>query len=231
MSPILRYCERAGLPVPDAATVAQAERALAELADAASHARADSDLYRYRVPELSDDGSCSLFESLAAAPYDLSRILGGESAQTSRQLAALNAMVQRLSERTEAGWAGIYQARQLADGSRALIKLAYQGKPSRAEFPLTPEFAAHSNNSTVGLSGQAKLISRVADHVAAGGAYYKCDPAVQSEACLPLFDSAGTVVGIVDVEDSRASWFDGERLGWVIGLCLMAVEYLPAGAD
>ena len=38
---------------------------------------------------------------------------------------------------------------------------AYVGAPSRAEFPLTEEFARTSNNSTVGLSGKARALYRL----------------------------------------------------------------------
>ena len=46
-----------------------------------------------------------------------------------------------------------------AAGIPVLVKLAYVGRPSRAEFPLTKEFAEKSTNSTVGLTGRATVIA------------------------------------------------------------------------
>ena len=74
-----------------------------------------------------------------------------------------------------------------------LVKLSYFGAPSRAEFPLTDEFAAISNNSTVGLSGKARIINDVPAYLTKGGEYYTCDPKVLAEACIPLFDAQGQV--------------------------------------
>uniref|UniRef100_UPI0035B1D2EA hypothetical protein n=1 Tax=Chitinimonas sp. TaxID=1934313 RepID=UPI0035B1D2EA len=178
------YLDRAGLAAPleqMANFVADYRRVLQTAALPADIAS----LYQYRVPELGDNGACSLPDLLADAPYDLAATLGGVQEATTARLAALHALVQAVARDTGCGWLGIYQARELAGGP-ALVKLAYTGKPSRAEFPLTAEFAAHSNNSTVGLSGKARLIASVDAYLAEGGAYYTCDAAVQSEACLPL---------------------------------------------
>jgi putative methionine-R-sulfoxide reductase with GAF domain len=220
------YLERAGLPLnlaPSLATWAEHLRAVAVNATLPTETET---LYRYRVPELGEHGACSLPDQLAAEPYDLRATLGGEQPETTHRLAVLNALVAALATETGCGWIGIYQARQVLEG-RALVKLAYRGKPSRPEFPLTPEFAGLSNNSTVGLSGRAKVIARVDDYVAAGGAYYTCDAEVQSEACLPMFDAAGTVIGIVDAEDARPGYFSGDTLAAVAALCVVAPEYLP----
>ncbi|MDC2890843.1 hypothetical protein [Psychrosphaera algicola] len=64
--------------------------------------------------------------------------------------------------------------------------MAYFGEPSRAEFPLTPEFATISNNSFVGLYGEKRTINDVQKYVADGGEYYTCDPKVKSELCWPI---------------------------------------------
>ena len=52
-------------------------------------------LYRYEVPLISEDGSCSLIDELDPAPYDLARILGGENEANTRKLKLLNIMVTR----------------------------------------------------------------------------------------------------------------------------------------
>jgi putative methionine-R-sulfoxide reductase with GAF domain len=128
---------------------------------------------------------------------------------------------------TGCGWLGAYQARPV-DAGLGLVKLAYIGKPSRAVFPLTEEFATHSNNSTVGLSGRAKLIEDVGDYLRQGGAYYTCDAQVQSEACLPVYDAAGKVIGIIDAEDERSNFFDTAALARLVALCLVLPDCFPA---
>jgi len=67
-------------------------------------------------------------------------------------------------------------------GRGVLVKEAYVGEPSRAEFPLTESFAERSNNSSVGLSGEAVLVEDVAEH---DGPYYECDDSVRSGSAVP----------------------------------------------
>ena len=83
------------------------------------------------------------------------------SDQTTRRLALLERLVERAQETTGCDWLGIYQRRVNPAGLPVLVKLSYVGRPSRAEFPLTPEFAAGSTNSTVGLTGRALVIDDV----------------------------------------------------------------------
>src|SRR5690242_341944 len=115
-------------------------------------------LYTYRVPMLTEDGSCSIVDQLAPVPYDLRAILGGASEQTTRRLALLERLVERAQETTGAEWVGIYQRRTNPAGVEVLVKVSYVGVTSRAEFPLTREFAERSTNSTVGLTGRATVI-------------------------------------------------------------------------
>ncbi|MEW9898320.1 GAF domain-containing protein [Chitinivorax sp. PXF-14] len=187
-------------------------------------------IYRYRVPLLSDDGSCSVFDALAPNPYDLSAALGGVQPQTTRRLLQIGALLDETLADIPCDWLGVYQLCERPVGP-ALVKLAYRGKPSRAEFPLTPEFAAHSNNSAVGLSGQARVIDHVASYVERGGAYYICDPAVQAEACLPVFDLDGRVIGIIDAEDAQPAHFQGAKLALLVALCLALTSWLPVQAQ
>lgn len=226
MSP-LDYLNRAGLA--DALDADRIAAHLATYSEIAETCQAPADvaaLYAYRVPELGENGACSLPDQLADDPYDLAATLGGISAETSIRLATLQRLVAQLSSETGAGWLGIYQARALTSGP-ALVKLAYTGKPSRAEFPLTAEFAQHSNNSAVGLSGLGRIIDHVDSYVAEGGAYYTCDAEVQSEACLPLFGADGALVGIIDAEDNRPGFFRAQVLERLIALCLVTPGSLP----
>nr|WP_199064959.1 hypothetical protein [Chromobacterium sp. ASV5] len=185
------------------------------------------DLYRYPVPKLSEDGSCSLIEELDERPYDLAPLLGGEREATGKALADLHALLDSANSKAGAAWIGIY--RKFGQGKDAkLVKLAYQGLPSRAEFPLTEAFAEHSNNSRVGLTGWAVLIEDVAQWRAEGGGYYECDPKVKSEVCLPVLAEDDNVLGIIDAEAFEPGFFTPERLVWVAALAIVLAKPLAA---
>jgi putative methionine-R-sulfoxide reductase with GAF domain len=183
-------------------------------------------LYTYNVPMLTEDGTCSVVDQLAPVPYDLTSILGGRSEQTTRRLALMERLVERAQETTGAEWVGIYQRRRNGAGE-VLVKLSYVGRPSRAEFPLTREFAERSTNSTVGLTGRATVIDDVGKHVEAGGGFYVCDDGIQSEACVPILGEARDVLGIVDAEAKPRGFFGAERLAVVAALALVAPTLMP----
>jgi putative methionine-R-sulfoxide reductase with GAF domain len=206
------------------------ERAVRDLMEAMSEKVAIGDpasLYTYQVPMLTEDGSCSIVDQLAPVPYDLAAVLGGRSEQTTRRLALLERLVERAQETTGSDWVGVYQRRENSAGVPVLVKLAYVGRPSRAEFPLTPEFAEKSTNSTVGLTGRATVLDDVAKHVEAGGGFYVCDDGIQSEACAPILDGARQVVGIVDAEAKQKGFFGADRLAVIAALGLVAQAVLP----
>jgi putative methionine-R-sulfoxide reductase with GAF domain len=186
----------------------------------------DDALFTYSVPMLSEDGACSLIDELSPTPYDLTAVLGGRSEANKRKLLLLNQLVEHATQLTGADWLGIYQARKTANGE-ALVKLAYRGRPSRAEFPLTEDFAKSSTNSTVGLSGHAKVIDDVAAYTASGGGFYVCDDAVQSEMCVPLFDEAGKILGIIDGEAGPKGFFNPDRQSIVVAMAMVAPPLLP----
>ena len=209
---------------------ADVERAVRDLMDALAEKVNVSDaesLYTYPVPMLSEDGTCSMVNEMAPAPYDLTAILGGRNERTTRRLALLERLVERAQETTGADWIGIYQRRPDAKGALVLAKVSYVGLPSRAEFPLTREFAERSTNATVGLTGHATVIDDVGKHVEAGGGFYVCDTGVQSEACVPILDDARQVVGIVDAEAKPLAFFTGERLAVIAALALVSAAILP----
>jgi L-methionine (R)-S-oxide reductase len=206
------------------------ERAIRDLMEAMSEKVAIGDpasLYRYQVPMLTENGACSIVDQLAPVPYDLGAILGGRSEQTTRRLALLERLVERAQETTGAAWVGVYQRRANAAGAPVLVKLAYVGRPSRAEFPLTREFAEKSTNSTVGLTGRATVLDDVAKHVEAGGGFYVCDDGIQSEACVPILDEGRHVAGIVDAEAKQKGFFGADRLAVIAALALVAHAVLP----
>lgn len=174
--------------------------------------------WQFKVPELGEGGACSLFGILADEPYDLTAILGGVTAQSQLLLAKATTVVQYYRQHSQSHWFGVYQARVNPQGERVLVKLAYFGAESRAEFPLTAEFAQISNNSSVGLSGRGRIINDVEAYVASGGEYYTCDPKVQAEACLPVFDEQGEVVGIIDSEAFAKEFFSGQELALLLAV-------------
>ena len=226
---IAEYLRVAGLESLSA-RAQDVERAVRDLVDAMGE-KVDvgdgSSLYAYSVPMMTEDGACSVVDQLAPVPYDLAPILGGRSDQTTRRLALLERLVERTQETTGADWVGVYQRRTNAAGLPVLVKLAYVGRPSRAEFPLTTEFAERSTNSTVGLTGRATVIDDVGKHVEAGGGFYVCDDGVQAEACVPILDENRQVVGIVDAEAKPRGFFGAERLAVVAALAIVTAAVLP----
>ncbi|MFC1814234.1 GAF domain-containing protein [Thermodesulfobacteriota bacterium] len=153
--------------------------------------------------------------------------MGGRNPDTTNQLARLNALVTRIAEAMSVDWLGIYQRRTKKDGSDVLVKLAYHGAKSRAEFPLNEAFAAQSNNSTVGLTGEGRIINNIPEYINSGGPYYNCDPRVKAEACLPLFSRGPkAVVGIVDAEAWHTDFFSTKTLAPLLALCIVLPEFL-----
>lgn len=225
---VTAYLERNTLALP-AESVEEAAEALLEFVADAGVALPDqpdlNSLYAYRVPQVSEDGACSIFDELAPEPYELGAVLGGRSRANTRKLWLLNQLVSQVNETLGADWLGVYQRRPVA-GGEALVKLAYVGLPSRAEFPLSEAFAAQSNNSTVGRSGRGLVIDDVLAHAQAGGSYYVCDPKVRSEVCLPVYGEDGAVIGIIDAEAATAGFFDAPRLALLAALCLVLPELL-----
>lgn len=225
------YLSKVGLSV-DVGVVREAQQLLWGILEEAKKASlpatpsALNSLYTYKVPKLSADGSCSNHAELDPTPYDLAKALGGRSVQNSFALITLDSLVESVQEQSGVEWLGLYQLRELPSGP-TLVKLAYRGVESRPEFPVTEAFAKHSNNAAVALSGKARVLQDIRAHVAGGGAYYECDPKVQSEACLPLLDPNGKVVGILDAESTKASHFTPERLALLVSLAAEAPTHLP----
>lgn len=221
---IVRYLDLSGL-LPATTTQQQAlQQAIAgyqhQLSQVLVAAEPQDVQWQYQVPELGEGGACSLFGQLADKPYDLSATLGGQTATNKQLLQQMAVISSFYQSHSQSDWFGIYQRRVNPQGETVLVKLSYFGAPSRAEFPLTAEFAAISNNSTVGLSGKARLINDVTAYLQQGGEYYTCDPKVLAEACIPLYDEAGQVVGIIDSEAFRTQLFEGDELALLIATAI-----------
>jgi putative methionine-R-sulfoxide reductase with GAF domain len=184
-----------------------------------------ADRYKYPVPELGEDGTCGV--GLADEPYNLAPICGLEYDQerlrdhpNTARLVALHETVENLAAETDADWLGVYRRATNPDGEDVLVKEAYVGDHSRAEFPLTESFAERSNNATVGRTGEAVLVNAVEEY---DGPYYECDGRVESEFCCPIV-SDGEVVGIVDAEAHEPDFFDESRALAIVGACAELAE-------
>lgn len=195
--------------------VNEANVALASLDDDSKAA-----LVRYRVPRVTEDGTCSNPKDLLPVPFDLlssiyDKSLDDDSSDTRAILKrqwVLSSFVKELAQRTTADWVGVYRRvpSPQVPGQLALCKEAYVGAPSRPLFPLTEDFAENSNNSTVGLSGKAILISdtrKLDDDTP----YYVCDGSVRAEFCVPIFGPGNDVIGIIDAEAFKPGHFTPER--------------------
>ena len=194
-----------------------AELSLALSADSPLTADAASSLCSWQVPRETEGGACSSKPG-DTVPFDALRgEYGASVAPTApwsprvQRLARLASVLRAANAAAACDWLGVYRVVERG-GVRTLQKEAYLGAASRAFFPLTPEFAAHSNNSQVGMSGAARLISD-AHALGDDDAYYVCDGRVRSELCAPIFAggaAGGEVIGIVDAESFAAGHFDAD---------------------
>lgn len=197
------------------------------------------EFFTYRVPLLGPGGACSLQGELAPDPFDLRPVLGlaGQNPEQlhshteTRRLAILRRTCRLLARATQADWTGIYQVVESEQGPE-LVKMAYQGRASRARFPLNEQFAQMSNNSKAALSKRGVLVEDVAEHLAEGKPYYECDPRVKSELCLPLVHH-GRTLGLIDVESFKAHHFTLERrlMAVLAGLHLVSSGTIPEPAE
>lgn len=171
----------------------------------------DKQLYQYRVPKLGKRGESSLSNELEEAPYDLTNALGPICDETRWLLKRLKAIVASVVADTHVDWLGIYRWTQFDNEDDALVKLAYFGTPSRAEFPITKAFAAMSNNVSVALSKSGRVINDIPQYLANGGEYYSCDPRVNSEICLPILCADRKCLGIVDAGAFSSHFFTNDK--------------------
>jgi putative methionine-R-sulfoxide reductase with GAF domain len=180
--------------------------------------------WQYQIPELGEGGACSLFGYLQDEPFKLTDYIAKNDI-TAGKLEVLHSIVKYVQEQTGVDWYGIYQTIETVD-TKQLLKLAYHGAPSRPLFPLTEEFAAGSNNVQVALSQKGRVINNVSTYLAQGGEYYTCDPKVQSETCLPLFNDKNECVGIIDAEAFSTDFFDNQTLALLIACCIKIPHFM-----
>ncbi|MBQ4833035.1 GAF domain-containing protein [Pseudoalteromonas sp. MMG010] len=181
-------------------------------------------VWQYQIPELGEGGACSLFGYLQDEPFKLSDHIN-KNDDSEEKIAALQNIVNYVKQQTGVDWYGIYQAVDTNEGKQ-LLKLAYHGAPSRPLFPLTEAFAQGSNNVQVALSKHGRIINNVATYLAQGGEYYTCDPKVQSEACIPLFNSKNECIGIIDAEAFSSDFFNDQTLALLIACCIKIPHFM-----
>lgn len=196
-------------------------------------------LFLYRVPLDVGEG-CARSGALEPHPFDLHKCLTGRPFRAddadlveAARLAKLRCVAQHVARCTGAEWAGVYRVvasdpeiyPTLTGSERTLLKEAYVGAASRPFFPLTPAFAAQSNNSTVGLTGDAVLIHDT-KLLSTDTPYYTCDGHVRSELCAPVTDPAtGTVLGIMDIEAFAPRFFTPDRVALVLDMCAQLADH------
>nr|WP_252733562.1 GAF domain-containing protein [Pseudoalteromonas sp. C2R02] len=187
--------------------------------------------WQYKIPELGEGGSCSLFGHLQDEPFDLKSVLLTEHQDIDTNLVnsmqMLTQIVDYIVNTSQVDWFGIYQNRDI-NNEQGLVKLAYHGAPSRPIFPLTSDFSLISNNVQVALSKKGRVINDIQAYQADGGEYYICDPKVKSEVCLPILTASGEMLGIIDAEAFKTDFFDENTLALLIAGCLLIPNYLPA---
>lgn len=179
---------------------------------------------RFQVPVLGEGGTCSLFGELDDTPFSLTQCLGAITDEKAQMLSGVQALVTEVVKLTQSPWFGVYAKLASASGF-SLFKLAYFGAESRAEFPLTEQYAQISNNVQVGLSGTARLINQVQSYVAGGGEYYTCDPKVQAEACFPILAADGQLLGIIDAEAFSENFYNDKNVAILVAACLALAQH------
>ena len=184
-----------------------------------------SSLYTYPVPLLSDDGLCSLSTSLSPTPFSLSsHLLSLPSTSPTLpthpltlRLHRLTHLISTLRSLTSTDWLGVYQTLPPfpPTSPRALLKLAYEGEPSRPLFPLTDNFARISGNSRTAMQRRISVIPDT-QRLSADTPYYECSGKVRSEVCVPILTPEGECVGIIDAESWKPGHASSDEVVWLV---------------
>jgi L-methionine (R)-S-oxide reductase len=178
-----------------------------------------SDFLKYLQPKLNADGSCPIFKENGDI-YDLRKWhKDADETLLVKFVKHLYQICHKTERETNLAWFGIY----LLKKKKTLVKYAYIGEFSKAEFPVDEENAKKSNNAFVAYYNKDIYIPDVENHT---GVYYACDAKVMSELCLPLVHpKTKKVIGIIDCEDFRKNYFT-HRLEYFNKLALEISLYL-----
>ena len=104
----------------------------------------------------------------------------------------------------DVSWAGFYLAEE-NEGHKLLVLGPFQGKPACIEIPW--------GRGVCGTAAAEKMTQLVPDVHAFPG-HIACDAASRSEIVVPLFDAAGQVAGVMDLDSTSFGRFaDEDRRG------------------
>lgn len=156
-----------------------------------------NDVLKFLQPELNPDGTCPIFKK-AGEYYDL-RKWHKDSTNLFSFVKSLKLFAESVQKETNVGWFGIY----ILKNNNLLVKYAYAGEFSKAEFPVTAENLDKSVNANVAYYKKTIHIENVDQF---DGPYYRCDAKVKSELCIPIL-SEDKCIGIIDCEDHRPGFF------------------------
>ncbi len=193
------------------------------------------ELWTFPVPLIAEDGSCSLPNQLEKVPFDLRAVFDPADHE---RIARLKGLIRALKDKSEADWAGIYQFIEKKHWNRSLpadwpdrflVKLAYDGKPSRAIFPVVEDFEKKSNNVRSFMKQKVILIEDMKEHIERGGAYYECDSLVQSELCFPVIED-GRAIGLIDLEGFQKNQFGPRDLAYTAVAAAFMAPLLKAAS-
>jgi putative methionine-R-sulfoxide reductase with GAF domain len=154
-------------------------------------------------PKFNEDGSCPIIKELGT-PYDLRKWYPNSDLNLiKKDIESLYTICHHVYNHSQCDWFGIY----LLMEADLLVKHAYIGEYSKAEFKVNEAQSKISNNSRVAFYGSDILINDIHNY---NGPYYQCDSKVQSEYCLALINN-NQLLGIIDVEDFRIDFFKGKE--------------------
>ena len=159
-------------------------------------------LLRYIQPKLDPDGNCPIVKE-PGDEYDLTTLLENPKQKPLLMdlVVRLDRLVRWVNQQNDVSWLGVY----LQHGDN-LIKYAYQGAMSKAEFEISIENREKSVNARVFMDDKPVVI----EDVFKVDGYYRCDASVRAELCCPIHGKDGKPMGIFDCEDKRVGFFSGE---------------------
>ena len=127
----------------------------------------------------------------------LKALIGGVPHRSANLANAAALLFQTLPD---VSWAGFYLAEE-GEAGRMLVLGPFQGKTACIEIPW--------GRGVCGTAAAARLTQLVPDVHAFPG-HIACDAASRSEIVVPLFDAAGEVAGVLDLDSASPARFTEE---------------------
>jgi GAF domain-containing protein len=133
----------------------------------------------------------------AALRAEIASVVSGETSQTARLATAASLLAHAFAPRFF--WCGFYMVDPLKP--RELVVGPYQGTLGCLRIPFGKGVCGH-----VAVSGKTEIVPNV--HAFPG--HIACDSRSNSEIVVPLFDRAGVLIGVLDVDSTDFDAFDAE---------------------